>query len=49
MPVKHNLTNDQIQQVQDLINQGKYSEVWQLLASYGDSYADDAANVTGNP
>ena len=49
MPVDHSLSNQDIQHAQDLVDQGNYSEAWQFLAENGDSYADDAAAVTGDP
>ncbi|MEJ2682735.1 MAG: hypothetical protein P8144_15085 [Gammaproteobacteria bacterium] len=49
MPLGHGLTQEQIDGVQNLVDQGQYSEAWQQLADYGDTYADNAADVTGNP
>ena len=49
MPINHNLTTAQIQTEQALVDQGNISEAWQYLADLGDTYADDAANVTGDP
>lgn len=45
----HNLTANQIQDAQNLVNQGNIAEAWQLLSFLGDSYADNAAAVTGLP
>ena len=45
--LEHNLTVEQIGSVQDLIDNGDISGAWDLLESYGDTYADDAAAVTG--
>lgn len=43
----HNLTNEQLNTLRDLHNQGRYNDAWALLAQWGDTYADDAASVTG--
>jgi hypothetical protein len=32
-----------------LVQQGRTTEAWQALASYGDQYAAAAAQVTGDP
>jgi hypothetical protein len=49
MPLGHGLTQEQIDGVQNLVDQGQYSEAWQQLSDYGDTYADNATDVTGNP
>jgi len=45
----HNLSQSQLSTLRSLYQQGRYAEAWQLLAQWGDTYADDAANVTGEP
>ena len=45
----HNLTANQIQDAKDLVTGGNIAEAWQLLSFLGDSYADNAAAVTGLP
>ena len=47
--LKHNLESSDIAHLKSLKDQGKVAEAWQYLASKGDSYADDAAAVTGLP
>ena len=49
MALPHNLTQQQIDQVNALVNQGNYAAAWSQLAAYGDSYADNAADVVGTP
>jgi len=49
MPLEHGLTQEQIDNVQNLVDQGRITEAWQQLADYGDTYADNAAAVTGDP
>jgi len=39
----------QVDHAQALADAGKYSESWRYLAELGDSYADNAADVTGGP
>jgi len=47
MYINHNLTDHAIQHVQSLADSGAHSEAWRHLHENGDSYTDDAANVTG--
>lgn len=49
MPLEHGLTQEQTDNVQNLVDQGRITEAWQQLADYGDTYADNAAAVTGDP
>ena len=39
MSLPHNLTSEQIAQVQALVDQGDYAGAWTQLAQWGDSYA----------
>ncbi|MBX3630403.1 MAG: hypothetical protein KF908_10955, partial [Nitrosomonas sp.] len=45
----HNLTTQQIAAARSLANEGRTAEAWQYLSFHGDSYADNAAAVTGLP
>ncbi|WP_454259272.1 hypothetical protein [Pseudoxanthomonas mexicana] len=45
----HNLSQGQLNTLRSLHQQGHYAEAWRQLAQWGDTYADDAANVTGEP
>ncbi|WP_445354229.1 calcium-binding protein [Microbulbifer sp. EKSA008] len=49
MSLDHGLSQEQVEAIQNLVDQGSYSEAWQQLAEYGDTYADNAADVTGDP
>ena len=45
----HNLSQGQLNTLRSLHQQGHYADAWRQLAQWGDTYADDAANVTGEP
>ena len=45
----HNLSQGQLSTLRSLHQQGRYADAWRELAQWGDTYADDAANVTGDP
>lgn len=45
----HNLNSAQLSTLRSLQQQGNYAEAWRQLSKWGDTYADDAANVTGAP
>ena len=47
--LNHDLTQTDIQVLEDLNNQGRTGEAWQVLSFRGDRYADNAAVVTGIP
>lgn len=47
MPVSHNLTPQQLADLQTKITNGDYIGFWTDLAQHGDAYADNAAAVTG--
>ena len=43
----HDLNQGRLDTLRLLHQQGRYADAWELLAEWGDTYADDAANVTG--
>jgi len=47
--LNHDLTQADIQELENLNNQGRTGEAWQVLSFRGDRYADNAAAVTGIP
>ncbi len=47
MTLAHNLSNKEIENINNLIQSGNYQGAWLELYRLGDSYADNAADVVG--
>ena len=49
MPIKTGFTSDYLRSLQSKVDKGDYKNFWTSLAQNGDTYADNAAVVTGAP
>ena len=49
MPKAHNLSEEDLARIKNLIDTADYNGAWKELSRLGDSYADNAADVIGPP